>query len=73
MYHSAFFYGLTCALMCHQGYALKKAYIATQAPMEHTVADFWQMVWENKVQSIVMLTREKGAGKVNRREDIEYT
>jgi len=32
------------------------SYIATQAPLEHTRADFWQMVCESNTQVIVMLT-----------------
>ena len=39
-------------------------YIAAQAPLPHTVADFWHMLWEQDVQLIVMLTREKERGKV---------
>lgn len=31
-------------------------YIATQAPLEETTTDFWQMVWEQEVDVIAMLT-----------------
>uniref|UniRef100_A0A8C2B293 Receptor-type tyrosine-protein phosphatase epsilon n=1 Tax=Cyprinus carpio TaxID=7962 RepID=A0A8C2B293_CYPCA len=34
-------------------------FIATQAPLAHTVQDFWRMVWEWKCHSIVMLTELK--------------
>lgn len=33
------------------------AYIATQGPLPHTVADFWQMVWEQGSVVIVNLTK----------------
>ena len=33
------------------------AYIITQGTMTHTVADFWQMVWEQGSVVIVMLTK----------------
>ncbi|XP_073904744.1 tyrosine-protein phosphatase non-receptor type 7 isoform X3 [Castor canadensis] len=34
----------------------EKVYIATQGPMANTVADFWEMVWQEEVCLIVMLT-----------------
>ncbi|XP_053206233.1 receptor-type tyrosine-protein phosphatase N2-like [Panonychus citri] len=39
-------------------------YIVTQGPLPSTVADFWQMVWEQGSVIIVMLTRllENGVG-----------
>jgi len=33
------------------------AYIMTQGPLAHTVADFWQMVWEQGSVVVVMLSR----------------
>ncbi|XP_063857245.1 mucin-2-like isoform X2 [Scylla paramamosain] len=42
-----------------------KYYIATQAPLDDTVADFWRMVWEQEARVVVMLTDfvEKGIDK----------
>ena len=34
-------------------------YIAAQGPMENTVSDFWQMVWEQNVRIIVAATDDK--------------
>lgn len=34
----------------------RNAYIASQGPMQTTVADFWRMVWKEHVTQIVMLT-----------------
>ncbi len=33
-----------------------RKYIACQAPLNHTINDFWQMVWEQNSRVIVMLT-----------------
>ena len=38
-----------------QGYKQRRAYIATQGPLESTMNDFWRMVWEQKSRCIVML------------------
>ncbi|XP_064004321.1 receptor-type tyrosine-protein phosphatase C [Pogoniulus pusillus] len=41
------------------GYWGPKAMIATQGPLQETVSDFWQMVFQRKVKVIVMLTELK--------------
>ncbi|GAB6026053.1 hypothetical protein CHUAL_012259 [Chamberlinius hualienensis] len=38
-------------------------YIASQGPLPNTVANFWQMVWEQNAQIIVMLTEVKEHGR----------
>uniref|UniRef100_A0A8B9C5X9 Receptor-type tyrosine-protein phosphatase C n=1 Tax=Anser brachyrhynchus TaxID=132585 RepID=A0A8B9C5X9_9AVES len=41
------------------GYWGPKAMIATQGPLQETISDFWQMVFQRKVKVIVMLTELK--------------
>lgn len=41
-----------------------KTYIATQAPIPDTFADFWRVVWENDVRLIVALTAEMERGQI---------
>ncbi|KAK7790689.1 hypothetical protein R5R35_009595 [Gryllus longicercus] len=43
----------------------ERAYIGTQGPLPHTVADFWLMIWHECCPAIVMITKfwEKGRPK----------
>ncbi|KAI9777726.1 MAG: hypothetical protein M1816_004605 [Peltula sp. TS41687] len=41
-----------------------KRYIATQGPMPTTFRDFWNVVWEQDVRLIVMLTAEQEGGQL---------
>ncbi|VDK19534.1 unnamed protein product [Anisakis simplex] len=35
----------------------RRAYIATQAPLPHTFGDFWEMVWQERSNIIVVITK----------------
>lgn len=41
-----------------------KRYISTQAPIPATFVDFWNVVWQQDVRVLVMLTAEKEGGQV---------
>lgn len=52
-------FGINIAVFVYYQMSVKNEvlkYIATQGPVQNTIEDFWQMVIENKVAIIVMLT-----------------
>ncbi|XP_054888010.1 receptor-type tyrosine-protein phosphatase eta-like isoform X1 [Poeciliopsis prolifica] len=46
------------------GYLSRKEFIAAQGPLPATVNEFWRMIWEKNVQTLVMLTRCNEQGRV---------
>ena len=47
------------------GYRRSGAYIATQGPLPETFADFWRMVWEQRSNALVMMTRLEERNRVD--------
>ncbi|XP_060723158.1 receptor-type tyrosine-protein phosphatase F isoform X2 [Tachysurus vachellii] len=46
------------------GYRKQNAYIATQGPLPETLSDFWRMVWEQRTNTIIMMTRLEEKSRV---------
>ncbi|XP_056606921.1 protein tyrosine phosphatase receptor type Fa isoform X7 [Triplophysa dalaica] len=46
------------------GYRKQNAYIATQGPLPETLSDFWRMMWEQRTNTIVMMTRLEEKSRV---------
>ncbi len=44
--------------------SFSKVYLATQGPLPNTVNDFWQMVWQEESQIILMITHLEEKGRV---------
>ncbi|XP_077067511.1 receptor-type tyrosine-protein phosphatase eta [Siphateles boraxobius] len=46
------------------GYNSRKEFIAAQGPLPVTVNEYWRMIWEKNVYTVVMLTRCNEQGRV---------
>uniref|UniRef100_A0A8D0B9M7 protein-tyrosine-phosphatase n=1 Tax=Salvator merianae TaxID=96440 RepID=A0A8D0B9M7_SALMN len=57
------------------GYEKEKEFIAAQGPLPGTLCDFWRLIWEQKITTLVMLTNciENGQRKSERYWPLDYT
>ncbi|XP_052279226.1 uncharacterized protein LOC127877412 isoform X4 [Dreissena polymorpha] len=47
-----------------EGFCKKRTYIASQGPTEAMMDDFWRMIWQYDVSTVVMVTNLKEMGKI---------
>lgn len=45
--------------------------LSAAGPVQGTVGDFWRMVWDYKLPTIIMLTETVEAGKVSTRHTVD--
>lgn len=53
-----------CVFFPTQGYWGPRAFIVAQTPLPDTMADFWSMVYQKKVSTIIMLSDYSEGDKV---------
>lgn len=51
--------------MILQGYRSNETCILTQLPLKETIVDFWRMIWDYQLKSIVMLNDVDSGDKVS--------
>ena len=61
--HHPYLLQIFTARICHNGWFVVLI-LVFQGPLPNTVQDFWQMVWEQEVVVIAMVTLEQEGGKV---------
>jgi len=58
-------YVLEILFILYQDYKQRGAYILTQAPLDNTVEDFWNMISQYEIATIVMLNSLKEEKEVD--------
>ena len=46
------------------GYHNRRAYISCQGPTDEMIDDFWRMIWQHRIQTVVMLTNLVESGEI---------
>ena len=56
---------LALCIRCIQSYSSKCAFIAAQSPMEQTKNDIWELIWQFRTSTIVLLCDLEEGNEVN--------
>ena len=55
---------MVCILHLLQSYSRKHAFVAAQSPIEHTRNDIWELIWQFRTSTIVLLCDIKEGDQV---------